>query len=155
VVEVQVFATSGGPTLAGAIELISPANKDRAAHREAFVSKCAAYIQGGLGLVMVDVVTERHGNLHGELLDRLGSPGVGLRDAELYATAYRPVSHGDKSDLEVWQEPLHVGQPLPTLPLWLREGPCLAVRLEASYMRTREEQRVDSNGANPPVAAQT
>ena len=43
VVEIGIFSRSGGPTLAGAIELVSPANKDRAAHRDAFVSKCAAF----------------------------------------------------------------------------------------------------------------
>ena len=34
----------GKPQLAGAVELVSPANKDRPASREAFVSKCAAYL---------------------------------------------------------------------------------------------------------------
>src|SRR5947209_4621034 len=42
VVEVNVFSRMGGPVLAGAVELVNPANKDRAAHREALVSKCAA-----------------------------------------------------------------------------------------------------------------
>ncbi len=59
VVEVLVFDRDGGPTLAGAIELVSPANKDRPDHRNAFVTKCAAYLQQGLGLVIVDVVTGR------------------------------------------------------------------------------------------------
>jgi hypothetical protein len=40
-----------------------------------------------------------------------------------------------------------VGRPLPTLPLWLRGGPCLAVDLEASYERTRREQGWPTNGA--------
>src|SRR5687767_6832109 len=40
IVEVLVFNQEAGPTLAGAIELVSPANKDRPAHRDAFVSKC-------------------------------------------------------------------------------------------------------------------
>ena len=34
VVEVGIFSRSGGPLLAGAVELVSPANKDRPAHRE-------------------------------------------------------------------------------------------------------------------------
>jgi hypothetical protein len=59
VVDVQIFTKEGGPTLVGAVELVSPANKDRAAHRDAFVSKCAAYLQQGVGLAIVDVVTER------------------------------------------------------------------------------------------------
>src|ERR1700692_653644 len=33
VVEVLVYSSTAGPTLAGAIELVSPANKDRPAHR--------------------------------------------------------------------------------------------------------------------------
>ena len=31
------------------------------------------------------------------------------------------------------REPIAVGQPLPTLPLWLRGGLCLPVELEATY----------------------
>src|SRR5712691_2179277 len=58
VVEVLIYNQEAGPTLAGAIELVSPANKDRPAHRDAFVSKCVAYLQQGIGLVLVDVVTD-------------------------------------------------------------------------------------------------
>jgi hypothetical protein len=72
VIEVQVFSTSAGPILVGAVELVSPANKDRASHREAFVTKCASYLQQGIGLVIADVVTERRANLHAELLARVG-----------------------------------------------------------------------------------
>mgnify|MGYP001216250321 CR=1 FL=1 len=43
VVEVGIFSRSGGPQRAGAVERISPANKDRPLHREAFVSKCVTY----------------------------------------------------------------------------------------------------------------
>jgi hypothetical protein len=50
-VEILVFNREAGPTLAGAIELVGPADKDRPAHRDAFVSKCAAYLQQGVGLV--------------------------------------------------------------------------------------------------------
>jgi hypothetical protein len=52
-VEVQVFSDSEGPTPVGAIELVSPSNKDRPAERDAFVSKCASYLQQGVGLVIV------------------------------------------------------------------------------------------------------
>src|SRR5262249_2351962 len=64
IVEVLIFDREGGPTLAGAIQLISPANMDRPEHREAFVCKCATYLQQGLGLAIVDVVTGRRANLH-------------------------------------------------------------------------------------------
>lgn len=38
--------------------MTSPANKDRPAHHEAFVSKCETYLQAGAGLLIVDVVTD-------------------------------------------------------------------------------------------------
>ncbi len=146
IVEVTVFSAEGGPTLAGAVELVSPANKDRPLHKDAFVSKCAAYLQQGVGLVIVDVVTERRANLHEELLTRLGKQAGTRFDAELYATAYRPIRHGDQPSLDVWQEALAVGRTLPTMPLWLRGSICLPLDLEGTYERTREEQRVSVNG---------
>lgn len=141
VVEVGIFSRSGGPQLAGAVELVSPANKDRPAHRDALVSKCAAYLQAGVGVVLVDVVTERSADFHRELLVRLGvaDPGAG---PALFGSAYRPVERDGSAALDIWREPLAVGQALPTLPLWLRGGLCLPVELEATYTRTCVEQRV-------------
>ena len=37
---VQVYSSEGGPTLVGSIELVSPSNKDRDTHRQAFSSIC-------------------------------------------------------------------------------------------------------------------
>jgi hypothetical protein len=125
----------------GAVELVSPANKDRPAHREAFVAKCATYLHAGVGLVVVDVVTERQADLHRDLLVRLGVPDPGPGPT-LSGSAFRPVERGGDSALDVWCEPLAVGQPLPTLPLWLPGGICLPVELEATYERTCVEQRV-------------
>lgn len=142
VAEVLIYAKEGGPTLAGAIELVSPANKDRVSSRDAFVSKCAALLQQGVGLLIVDVVTDRRANLHEDLLVRLQShPTVPLL-ADLYAVAYRAVIRSQELRLDVWQEPLNVGQPLPTLPLWLKGGICLPVELGVSYDRTCLEQRI-------------
>ncbi len=141
VVEVGIFSRSGGPQLAGAVELVSPANKDRPLHRDAFVSKCVTYLQAGVGLVLVDVVTERTADLHRELLVRLGmgDPGEG---PVLSGSAYRPVERDAARWLDVWRETIAVGLPLPTLPLWLRGGLCLPVELEATYERTCIEQRI-------------
>jgi hypothetical protein len=136
-VEVLVFESVAGPVLAGAIELVSPANKDRPAHREAFVSKCETYLNGGVGLVLVDIVTVRGGNLHGELLTRLLASDQAM-NGDLCASAYRPAPAG----LEIWREPLALGRTLPVLPLWLKGGPCLPVDLEATYERTRRELRM-------------
>src|SRR5262249_11174877 len=51
--EVLVFETEVGARLVAAIELISPANKDRAAHRRAFAIKCASYLARGISLIVV------------------------------------------------------------------------------------------------------
>ena len=145
-VEILVFNREAGPTLTGAIELVSPANKDRPAHRDAFVSKCAAYLQQGIGLIIIDVVTDRRANLHDDLLVRLRASGVAPWDAELYAVAYRPVQRAGQPSLDIWQAVVAVGEPLPTLPLWLRGNLYLPIDLDATYHRTCHEQRIMANG---------
>lgn len=150
VVEVLLFSNEGGPTLVAAVELVSPANKDRKTHRDAFVSKCDAFLRQGIGLVMIDVVTERTPNLHNELLNRIVGAGAPLLDADLFAISYHPVKRDGEVRLDIWPETLALGRPLPTtLPLWLLGGPALRVDLDATYERTCREQRVTSNGDLP------
>jgi hypothetical protein len=146
VIEVQVYARDGGPRLAGAIELVSPRNKDRPAARSAFVTKCVSYISEAVGLVVVDVVTDRQSNLHAELVAQLGGE-PNATEAALYAVAYRLSERDGAQGVDIWHEPLAMGGALPTLPLWLPGGLCLALDLEASYERTRAEQRVPPLGA--------
>jgi hypothetical protein len=55
------------------------------------VGKCSAYLQRGIGLVVVDVVTGRRANLQAELVDLLGQgEAASAVQTDLYATAYRP-----------------------------------------------------------------
>jgi Protein of unknown function (DUF4058) len=133
-IEVQIYGTSGGSTLVAAIELVSPGNKDRPETRRAFSAKCQSYLQLGIGLVIVDVVTERLANLHAELMQALGQAETGLpAGTELYAAAYRPARRSVGDQIDVWAAPLAVGQGLPTMPLALRGGPTLPVELELTY----------------------
>jgi hypothetical protein len=145
-VEVTVFSSEAGPTLVGAIELVSPANKDRPTQRRVFVSKCETYLQQGVGLVIVDVVTGRKANLHNELLRRLAVPAASYLHAELYAVAYRLVERHGQPSVDILQETLATGHALPTMPLWLRGAICLAIELDATYERTCREQRIIGNG---------
>jgi hypothetical protein len=117
-VEVQVFSTSGGHTLVAAIEFISPGNKDRRETRRAFVAKCASYLQQGIGLVIIDVVTERMANLHNELIDFLEQPPTFRFPEEtlLYAASYRPSRRPTGDQIELWLNPIGVGQAMPTVP---------------------------------------
>lgn len=149
VVEVLVYGSREGPTLAAAVELVSPANKDRPAHREAFVSKCETYLQTGAGLLIVDVVTDRSGSLHDELIARI-NPSSKRNAADQYAASYRPIERDGTTSLDIWHEPLALGEPLPTMPLWLRGGLCLPANLAATYERTCREQRLD-RAVSPPV----
>jgi hypothetical protein len=63
-------------------------------------------------------------------------------EATLYAVAYRPAGRNGQTRLDIWPGVLAVGQPLPTLPLWLRGGLHLPLELEATCERTCQEQRV-------------
>src|SRR5262245_14596966 len=72
--EVQVLSEEEGPRLVAAIELVSPANKDRPSNRRMFAVKCASYLHSGVSVILVDVVTERSGNLHADLLELLHLP---------------------------------------------------------------------------------
>lgn len=144
-VEILVFENRAGPMLAAAIELVSPANKDRDAHRQAFAAKCQAVLQSGAGLMIVDVVTERRADLHRLLLERLSPAEVppGATGGDLFAAAYYPADGGGGGPtVQVWHEPLTIGRPLPELPLWLKGGLVLAVGLAATYGRTCHEQRI-------------
>src|SRR5438132_612698 len=105
-IEVRVFSASGGATLVAAVELVSPGNKDRPEARRTFAAKCAAYLQRGVGVIVVDIVTSRHANLHDELMALL-SHGAGFTfpaPTPLYATAYRPARRQDRNEIDLWRE---------------------------------------------------
>jgi hypothetical protein len=96
----------------------------------------------GWGWPSVDVVTSRRADLHGELLPRLGAEATRPLDAELVATSHRPVDRDGQPGLEIWLESLKVGEPLPSLPLWLRGSLCLHVDLDVTDDRTCRQQRI-------------
>jgi hypothetical protein len=133
--EVRVYDVSRGRLLVAAIEIVSPANKDRPEHRNVFVAKCAALFQKGVAVSIIDLVTVRHFNLYGELLSMIGhtDPALGDPPPALYAASCRWVKRGKSTRLQTWYETLAVGQPLPTLPLWLGEDQPIPLRLEESY----------------------
>lgn len=143
--EINVLNDEEGPKVVAAIELVSPANKDRPAHRRAFAVKCASYLQEGVGVMIVDVVTERHGNLHAELLSLLKlnvtTPAQG--QADLYAIAYRPRLSAEQGRVELWAETLAVGTTLPTLPLWLTADLALPLSLEDTYQAACTARRIE------------
>jgi hypothetical protein len=142
--EVRVFSTTSGLTLVGAIELISPANKDRAEERRAFTAKCASYLYQGVSLVILDIVTNRRVNLHNETM-RLMQAAEDLdlpAETALYGVAYRPVRRQEKAEIDLWHAACAVGTPLPTLPLRLTGDLFVPVDFEATYEEACRRRRI-------------
>ena len=133
--EVRIYNAKRGRQLVAAIEIVSPGNKDRPEHRNAFVGKCAALLQKGVAVSIVDLVTTRQFNLYAELLAFIGHRDATLTDPppHLYATSCRWLKKGKQTFLEGWSNILTPGQPLPTLPLWLSKKLVTPLDLEASY----------------------
>jgi hypothetical protein len=143
--EIRVYQDLGGAELRAAIELISPANKDRAGSRRTFAAKCAGYLKHGIGVVIVDVVTARSRNLHGELFNNLGVTSrrpVWRSRTGLYAVAYRAVTVRKHPRVEAWPVALALGETLPVMPVWLSLDLCVPVRLEESYLVTCRSLRI-------------
>ena len=147
-VEVQVFADDGDPRLTAAIELVSPRNKDRPQARQAFAVKCVGYLQQGSSVVVVDTVTTRRADLRAAILALLG---IDTEDSEkslsLSAVSYRAVGLEEATQqLLLWPAVLPLGQPLPTLPLWIAADSSVPLDLEASYQATCNDLRIRQAG---------
>jgi hypothetical protein len=143
--EVQVFSTSGGPTLVGAVELVSPGNKDRLETRRAFAAKCASLLHEGIGLVIIDIVTDRLANLHDELIDLMRHDTAHRfpSSSALYAVSYHPgrlPTGAEQARVSFFE--LGIDKPLPTAPLPLRGGPMVPLELESAYMEARTRSRL-------------
>lgn len=143
-IEVQVFSTVTGAALVAAIELVSPGNKDRPEARQAFAAKCVSYLTRGIGLIVVDIVTNRLANLHNEVMGLLGHGGPFLMTPAVatYATAYRPSRQSSGDRIELWPTPLILDRPLPVLPLALRNAATVPVDLEWTYSEARQRIRL-------------
>jgi hypothetical protein len=135
-IEIEIREEHDRSRLVDVIELISPANKKEREERDSFVAKCVAYLKKGIGVVLIDVVTDRHANLHNELLRTIGgsNPQV-MPDSPTYISGYRPV-HRRKTEvnvIEIWAYEATVGQTIPSIPLGLRGGPVIVLDLEETY----------------------
>ena len=136
--EVRIYDSKRQSKLVAAIEIVSPSNKDRPETRRAFVDKCAALLRQDVSVAIIDVVTAHDFNLYADLLGRLGTadPTVADPPSNIYAMACRGYTPRKRWVFEVWHHPLVLGQPLPTLPLWLRDDVVVSLDLETTYEQT-------------------
>jgi hypothetical protein len=96
--------------------------------------KCDADVAGAVGLQ----------GLHKVLGDGPKKLATGQTDPSfaedgpppLYAVTCRSASNGGAGLLETWTHPLALGQPLPTLPLWLAPNLAVSLELDLSYEET-------------------
>jgi hypothetical protein len=132
--QVRVYNQEYEKRLVAAIEIVSPANKDRPERRNAFIGKCAALLQAGVAVSIVDVVSNRQFNLYAELMAFIGHPVPTISpNPPLYAASCRWVQRKNKTYLESWSNVLTIGEALPKLPLWLAESLVVPLDLEQSY----------------------
>src|SRR5277367_6775661 len=85
--EVRIYDAKRGRRLVAALEIVSPANKDRPEHRNAFIGKCAALLRKGVAVSIVDLVTVRQFNLYADALAFVGHADPTLSDppSSIYA----------------------------------------------------------------------
>ncbi len=137
--EVRIYDVERGRQLVAAIEIVSPSNKDRPDARAAFIGKVVSLLQQGVCVSLVDLVSVRQKNFYLDLLNLLGraDPALGTPPPHLYAVTLRSRKPPKRKQLlEAWFYPMPVGQPLPTLPIWLTPDLRVMLPLETSYEET-------------------
>jgi hypothetical protein len=60
----------------------------------------------------------------------------------LYAAAHRPVRRQEANQIDVWPNPLTIGQSLPVVPLALRSASAVPLDLEATYNDACQRSRL-------------
>jgi len=136
--EVLIYDVEREKTLVAAVEFVSPGNKDRAEHRHALIAKCSALLQQNVSVAIVDIVTNRSGNLYAELLVELSvtDPSLGTEPPSLYAASCRTRTIKHRKRFDAWAYPVVLGKPLPELPLWYTPDQFVVLDLEGSYEDT-------------------
>ena len=108
--EVQVVDSLGRSRLAAVIELVSPGNKDRPEKRRSFATKSAAYLERGIGLVVVDT-GDRPPFPSAQRVDAAAesrSPFFVSEEQFLSAVAYRPARREQRNEIDAWPSALSV-----------------------------------------------
>lgn len=137
----RVYESNTGERLVASVEFVSPRNKDRPEFRRMFVAKCVGLLNQGVCVSVVDVVTDKRFNLYADLLDFLGHADPAMAGPpvpHLYAATVRRREVFPRWRLEGWAHPLAVGQPLPSIPLWLADELSVTLQLEPTYLETCE-----------------
>jgi len=123
-----------GHRLVALVEIVSPANKDRARHVEEFTDKVLSALNVGVHVLLVDLFPPGPWDpdgLHGILLRQLedSDERYELSSAEPLTLA----SYAAGAKVEIYLEHIAVGAALPEMPLFLRPDRYVNVPLEPTY----------------------
>lgn len=113
------------------IEVVSPADKDRSQHLDQFIDKVVAAIQRGIHVLLIDVHPPSAfdpDGIHGVIWDIVGGVFALKPEEPLVVVSYL----ADRLP-EAFVETIAVGQPLPTMPLFLSTRWYIEVPLETAY----------------------
>ena len=104
--EVLIFDLERDRRLVAAVEIVSPANKDRPESRQLFIAECFNLLRQDVCLSMIDLVTIRQFNLYTELLALLNR-ATRRQSAvpPIYAVTCRKRKLGRQSKLDTWSLP--------------------------------------------------
>jgi hypothetical protein len=114
------------------LEIVSPANKDRASDASEFIDKAENALAHGIHLLLVDLFAPGALNpngMHGALWERFADePSPNSKDEPLTLVSYLAEPQPD-----AYIERLAVGQPLQAMPLFLNPDRYVSVQLESTY----------------------
>ena len=123
-----------GHRLVALIEIVSPANKDRARHVEEFAVKAVSALDVGVHLLLIDLFPpgpHDPSGMHGVIRQHLD-----LSDEPYDLPAGEPLtfaSYAAGPQVEIYLEHIAVGAVLPEMPLFLRPDRYVSAPLEPTY----------------------
>jgi hypothetical protein len=144
VYDVRIYDSRRNRRLVAVIEIVSPSNKDRPETRGAFLSKVTSLLEQDICVSIVDVISTSNANLYAELMDFVETidPALGEHPPATYAATLRMRYDDRRRLMDDWYHPLPVGQPLPTLPIWLNQSLPISLDLESTYEETCRTLRI-------------
>lgn len=144
VYEVRIYDSRRHRQLVAAIEIVSPSNKDRPENRATFIAKAATLLRNNICVSIVDVVSTFDFNLYAESINFFNGadPALGSEPPPMYAATLHLRYEDRRHMMDNWYHPLAIGQPLPTLPIWLTETNAISLDLESSYQETCRALRI-------------
>ena len=124
-----------GHRIVALVEIVSPANKDRAAHVDELAQKILAALGLGVHVLLVDLFApgvHDPGGLHGAVWRHHDPEGVS-NDSPATDAPLALASYVAGPDVECYLERIAVGDPLPEMPLFLHPERYVNAPLEATY----------------------